>query len=284
MTSVAQFSMVLRDTFSQNLDVYADMVARRDETDPVTVALKESKMVPHREKSGEGRECGNPEEMTAFFDARAAGYDDHMRDSVFTDATFAQFYQAVSAPIEETDEPLNILDLGCGTGLEIEALLQRVPNVLITGVDLSKNMLERLRKRYINHMDQITLVADSYLTMPFEAHAYDHIISAMSVHHLLCDTKRKLYMDIHAALKPGGKYIEGDCVTLTEMESQFLADYEAHADGMPKADDGHYHIDVPFSIGTQRSLLLEAGFRNFEVVWQRDSTAVWNAAVYVVNT
>ena len=65
-----------------------------------------------------------PEEMAAFFDARAAGYDDHMRDNVFTDTTFAQFYQAVSAPIEETHEPLKILDLGCGTGLEIEALFQ----------------------------------------------------------------------------------------------------------------------------------------------------------------
>ena len=61
------------------------------------------------------------EEMAAFFDARAAGYDDYMRDSIFPDAEFAQFYQAMSSPIEKTDEPLHILDLGCGTGLEIEA-------------------------------------------------------------------------------------------------------------------------------------------------------------------
>ena len=78
-----------------------------------------------------------PENMAAFFDARAAGYDDHMRDNIFeSDTTFTQFYQALSSPIERTDEPLNILDLGCGTGLEIEALFQRVPNALITGVDL----------------------------------------------------------------------------------------------------------------------------------------------------
>ncbi len=225
-----------------------------------------------------------PEDMTAFFDARAAGYDDHMRDVVFTDTEFAQFYQAVSAPIEKTDEPLKILDLGCGTGLEIESLFQRVPNALIIGVDLSENMLERLRKRYSTHMHQITLVADSYLTMPIGKHTYDHIISAMSVHHLLHDTKRKLYMKIYAALKPGGKYIEGDSVTLPEMENQFLVEYHQQVAGMPQAEDGHYHIDVPFSIETQRSLLLEVGFKNFEVVWQKDSTAVWNAAVYVITT
>ena len=131
-------------------------------------------------------------------------------------------------------------------------------------------------------MSQITLVTDSYLAMPFGAQTYDHIISAMSVHHLLHDTKRELYMKIHAALKPGGKYVEGDSVIPTEMESQFLAEYYESVAGMPQAEDGHYHIDVPFSIDTQRSLLLEVGFKNFELVWQKDSTAVWNIAVYVV--
>ena len=126
-------------------------------------------------------EIEKPENMAAFFDVRAAGYDDHMRDIVFPDTAFTQFYQAMSSPIEKTDEPLNILDLGCGTGIEFEALFQRVPNAVITGVDLSSNMLERLRKRNIAHMSQITLVTDSYLTMPFGTQAYDHIISAMSV-------------------------------------------------------------------------------------------------------
>ena len=48
---------------------------------------------------------------------------------------------------------------------------------------------------------------------------------ALPVHHLLRDTKRGLYMKIHAALKPGGKYIEGDSVIPVEMEGQFLTEY-----------------------------------------------------------
>jgi tRNA (cmo5U34)-methyltransferase len=223
-----------------------------------------------------------PEDMAAFFDARAAGYDEHMRDFIFSGTTFTQFYQAVSSPIEKTDEPLNILDLGCGTGLEFEALFQRVPNALITGVDLSHNMLELLRERYIAQMSQITLVADSYLAMPLGKQAYDHIISVMSMHHLLRDTKRELYVKIYTALKPGGKYIEGDSVVPAEMEDRFLTEYHEQVATVPPAKDGYYHIDVPFSIGTQRSLLLEAGFKDFELVWQKDSTTVWNIAVYVV--
>ena len=221
------------------------------------------------------------EMMAAFFDARTDGYEDHMREAL-PDAAFNQFYQAVSSPIAETDDPLAILDLGCGTGLELEALFQRVPNALVTAVDVSQNMLARLRHRYAAHMSQITLVTASYLTMPFGTHAYDHAISAMSLHHLSPDTKRELYKKIHAALKPGGSYIEGDSVTLAEMESQFLAEYHEQVADVPQAQDGEYHIDVPFSIGTQKSLLREAGFKNFELIWQRDSSAVWNAAVYVV--
>ena len=221
------------------------------------------------------------ETMAGFFDARASGYDDYIRDYVFTD-TFSPFYQGLASPIEKTDKAINILDLGCGTGLEIEALLQRAPNASITGVDVAEDMLELLRKRYSAHMSQITLVADSYLTMPLGTQTYDHIVSAMSMHHLLHDAKRKLYAKIHAALKPGGKYIEGDSVTLAEMESQFIAEYHEQAASVPPAQDGYYHIDVPLSMDTQRSLLSEAGFRDFQLLWQRDSTAVWNVAVYVV--
>lgn len=222
------------------------------------------------------------EEMAAFFDARAAGYDDHMHDSVFPDLAFSQFYQAVSWPIERTDEPLEILDLGCGTGLELEPLFQRVPNGLVTAIDLSENMLELLQHRYVARASQITLVADSYLIMPFKQQSYDHIISAMSLHHILPDTKRELYAKIRTALRPGGKYIEGDSVIPSEMESQFIDEYYEEAATVPPARDGYYHIDIPFSISTQRSLLLEAGFKDFQLVWQMDPTVVWNIAVYVV--
>ena len=222
------------------------------------------------------------ESMAAFFDARAAGYDDHMRENIFSETTFAQFYQAASSPIKKTDKPLNILDLGCGTGLEIETLLKRAPNARITGVDLSENMLELLRSRYIAHMSQITLVNDSYLAMSFGTQTYDHVISAMTVHHLLPEAKRKLYTRIHTALKPGGKYIEGDSVIPAEMEEQFIAEYHEAAAAVFKERDGHYHIDVPFSIGTQKSLLLEAGFQDFRLIWQMAFNVVWGVAVYAV--
>ena len=49
---------------------------------------------------------------------------------------------------------------------------------------------------------------------------------------------------------------------------------------MPR--DGYYHVDIPFSLDSQKSLLLLVGFVDFELVWQRDDAEVWGAAVYAV--
>ncbi len=223
-----------------------------------------------------------PEPMAAFFDARAGGYDAHMQSNVFTDMTFGHFYDAIAGQLPETDQPLQILDLGCGTGLEIAFLLQRAPNAQITAVDLSEQMLARLAECYQTKLPQITLVADSYLTMDLDTHRYDYVLSAMTIHHLLHGPKRQLYAKIYAALKPGGKYIEGDAVTTAAHEAAFLTGYAEAVAQVPSAEDGAYHIDVPFAIDTQRELLLSVGFQQFELLWQLDSTAEWNHAVYAV--
>jgi tRNA (cmo5U34)-methyltransferase len=223
-----------------------------------------------------------PEPMAAFFDTRAGGYDAHMQSNVFTETTFGRFYSALASQIPETNQPLQILDLGCGTGLELAFLLQRAPNARITAVDLSEQMLARLAERYRTQLQQITLVADSYLTMDLGTHRYDYVLSAMTIHHLLHGPKRQLYAKIYAALKPGGNYIEGDAVTTAAHEAAFLAEYAAAVAQIPSAEDGAYHIDVPFTIDTQRELLLSVGFQQFELLWQLDSSAEWNHAVYAV--
>lgn len=224
----------------------------------------------------------HPEMMADFFDLRAEEYDEHMRGYVFTADQFTAFYEAVAIPIPITEEPLTILDLGCGTGLEIEFILRRAPKARITGVDLSTQMLARLQQRYSDHMHQITLVADSYLTIPFDEHGYDFVVSAMTIHHLRHDAKRSLYKKIRAALKPDGRYIEGDPVTRPDAEGDFLAAYVEQMSALPAGGDGDYHVDLPFSLETQKRLLLEAGFHNFKLLWQKDSADLWNAAVYAV--
>lgn len=223
-----------------------------------------------------------PEKMGAFFDARAAGYDAHIRGYVYDEPSFARFYETLASPIPQTPAQIRILDLGCGTGLEIYAIFRRAPNARITGIDLASEMLALLEKRYVARMDQIRLIADSYLTADLGEHTYDFVISAMTVHHLLHDAKTELYRRIRAALAPGGRYVEGDTVTTAESETEFLAEYRKQMALVANDGAGTYHIDVPFSLETQERLLREAGFQDFQLLWERDPSDMWNAAVYTV--
>jgi len=89
-----------------------------------------------------------PTEMGSFFNARAAGYEAHMRAVLGRWRGFDEFYRRVALPIPKTKLGIRLLDLGCGTGLELKEVFKRAPAVMITGIDLSSNMLTILRRHY----------------------------------------------------------------------------------------------------------------------------------------
>ena len=76
------------------------------------------------------------EDMNGFFAARVDTYEAHM--SVWDKA-----YGRVAELTPGDCGPL--LDLGCGTGLELDRIFARWPELAVTGVDLCAAMLEKLR-------------------------------------------------------------------------------------------------------------------------------------------
>ena len=49
----------------------------------------------------------------------------------------------------------NVLDMGCGTGAVIDALLKREKEVKITGVDISTGMIEKVKRENVEiHTDE----------------------------------------------------------------------------------------------------------------------------------
>jgi len=217
-----------------------------------------------------------PERMTDFFDTRFESYDEQMERNV---ASFAAFYASVAFPLPRTAEPLRILDIGCGTGLELEALFDRASCAQVTAVDLSRKMLEELRRKYADRLSQITLVQGSYLEIPFGEECYDYAVSVMTLHHLLPERKRRLYERVRLALRPGGEYLEGDYVVSEERSRRLLAEYEQRMRSLENPEQGAYHVDIPLSWQTQRRLLLGAGFDRVEVVWQEGEALVYVASI-----
>lgn len=44
-----------------------------------------------------------------------------------------------------------LLDIGCGSGLELDTVFQRFPSLQVTGIDLSEKMLDRLVQKHGGH-------------------------------------------------------------------------------------------------------------------------------------
>jgi tRNA (cmo5U34)-methyltransferase len=187
------------------------------------------------------------------------------------------FYSAIAQPIQPTEEPLTILDLGCGTGLELAFIFDRAPSSQVAAVDISQEMLSRLSEKYGGRIEQITIVQASYLALAIEPEHWDHIVSAMTMHHLTHDEKLGLYRSIRRGLKPGGSYIEGDYVVSREAEMEHLERYEELRRRHPEVADGAYHVDIPFSVETQLRLLSDAGFSEANLVWRAGAAAVFVA-------
>ncbi|WBW99019.1 class I SAM-dependent methyltransferase [Oceanirhabdus sp. W0125-5] len=211
------------------------------------------------------------EEMGQFFDKRSGGYDQHMKNTV---VDFDIYYKKLSEPIRETSEKISILDLGCGTGLELEGVFEKAIKAHITGIDMSKEMMDKLLERYKKYENQINLIVGSYLDVPFGEEKYDYALSSMTIHHFVPDVKLELYKKIRRSIKKGGCYIEGDYVVKEENANRYLKRYYEIMELLDEDEKGLYHIDIPFSMDTQKELFMKAGFSEVEVILRKGETAI----------
>ena len=104
------------------------------------------------------------EEMTAFFTSRLDLYDEHMLREV---PGCRAGYARMAALLPEGTARL--LDLGCGTGLELEPIFARFPALRVTGVDLTAAMLDRLRAKFPDR--DLTLIRPMLLATEAEVKA-----------------------------------------------------------------------------------------------------------------
>lgn len=199
------------------------------------------------------------EEMSKFFEARLSGYDEHMKTEIESAGEFYPF----TAQTLPTTPGCTILDLGCGTGLELEEYLPLNPTARVTGIDLSEGMLNALRKKLSQY--DLTLLQESYFALPFGTACFDAAVSVESLHHFTQAEKLPLYQKLHAALKPGGTFILTDYFAPSDEEEVLyrntLCALKAEQ-GI--CDDAFYHYDTPLTVAHETEALLAAGFSSVE--------------------
>ena len=211
------------------------------------------------------------EPMADFFAARVDTYDEHMVNNV---EGCKEGYEKIAEIIPQNTTAL--LDLGCGTGLELDRIFYRFPNISVTGIDLSSVMLAKLKEKHSERT--INLICGDYFSVPFGDNIFDAAVSFESLHHFTAEKKRKLYKRIFNALKEKGTYVECDYMVETQEEEDFFMKENARLraeQGIPL--DAFYHYDTPLSVENQLQLLKEAGFTKIEKIFRIGGTVLLTA-------
>jgi tRNA (cmo5U34)-methyltransferase len=201
------------------------------------------------------------EKMGAFFDARLETYDEHMMTNI---ESAAQFYPFTARQLPSAQNS-RILDLGCGTGLELEAYFRLCPTAKVTGIDLAPGMLAAMKKKFADK--GITLIQGSYFDVPFGEAEFDAAVSVESLHHFIKEEKIPLYARLRRALRDNGYFILTDYFALSEEEEkQHRQNLLVLMEEQGIVGGEFYHYDTPLTVDHETQALLEAGFSKVEVL------------------
>ena len=210
------------------------------------------------------------EEMSSFFNTRADGYEQHMMDNV----DGADKYYIETAKLIPKSTGLKLLDLGCGTGLELDEIFKINPTVIVTGIDLAKDMVAKIKQKHSDKLNQLDLIVDSYFNYDMGEFVFDVALSVETFHHFNHVEKTGLYKKIFKSLKPNGFYVETDYTAPNQEYEDFYFSENKRIRSELGISEGFYHYDTPCTMENQTQMLYKVGFKSVEKIWQHENTVI----------
>lgn len=175
----------------------------------------------------------------------------------------------------------HVLDLGGGTGALSAAVLDRLPQVRVTLLDVDPAMLDEARRRLAPFSERVEFREGSFLgPLP----AADAVVASLALHHVHdMEIKTDLYRSIRAALVAGGAFLNLDAAVTegarlnalgfdlwaARMAEHGIAAGEARDHFAAWADEDRY-----FPLDEELAALRRAGFAEVECFWRRNTSAV----------
>ena len=180
-----------------------------------------------------------------------------------------------------------LLDIGCGAGNYSLKMLERLPRLAVTLLDLSRPMLDRATDRISNAYGvPVVPVQGDIRAVDFKDGEFDIIVASAVLHHLRTDDEwHSVFSKIHRMLKPGGSVWISDLIQHALPEIQTMM-WKQYGDYLSEVKDDAYkeHVfdyiekeDTPRSLLYQTVLLEEVGFRHVEVLHKKSCFAAFGA-------
>ena len=203
-------------------------------------------------------------------------YDKTIR--AFIPAYEEMLERAADAVVEA--QPKKVIDLGAGTGALAQAILQRCNEATVELIDADPEMLDQARERLAPFASRV-----QYIKRAFQGPlpACDAAVASLALHHVpTLVEKRTIFSAIHAALRPGGIFVNADATMPTDPSAR-QAEYEtwaAHLVSCGIAEERAYsHFaewadeDTYFPVEDELAALTDAGF---------DAACLWRVAPVTV--
>jgi tRNA (cmo5U34)-methyltransferase len=218
-------------------------------------------------------------DLRSAFDRGAADYDRPRRQFIPPfDAFYGALVEAVAFPL---DAEIEVLDLGAGTGLVSALLANLFPLARFTLVDLSEEMLAQARRRFASEPDRFRYhLLD--VARDFPEGRYDAVVSALAIHHLDDDAKRRLFARVHAALNRPGIFVNADQVLgpTPAVERRYRETWLRQVRALGTSEEDvqlaldRMRFDKKATVAGQLAWLEEAGFVDLDCPYKSHEWAV----------
>jgi tRNA (cmo5U34)-methyltransferase len=182
-------------------------------------------------------------------------------------------------------EAKSILDLGCGAGNFTLKLLEIIPDLDCTLIDLSAPMLEKAQERISEISNgKITTFQTDFLSMELPNETFDIVVTGAAMHHLRTDNEwETVFTKVYKSLKKGGCFWISDLIThdhpaIEKLMWDRYADYLKNVGGSDYQKNVFDYIakeDSPRSVIYQLEVLKKVGFSYVDVLHKNSCFSVF---------
>jgi tRNA (cmo5U34)-methyltransferase len=179
----------------------------------------------------------------------------------------------------------SVLDIGCGAGNYTLKLLQSLPGLDCTLVDLSRPMLDRAHDRVSAATSgPVETIQGDIREIDLAAGRFDVILSAMVLHHLRTDDEwHAVFTKLFQALRPGGSlwiadHIRHEIPEIQDAMTDRWGDYLVDFQGPPYRDKVFAYVekeDTPHTLTFQLDTLRSVGFESIDVLHKNNLFAAF---------
>lgn len=224
-----------------------------------------------------------PDEIRARFDADVERFSNLETGQTAVIDSPLHMELLTRAAALTTPKARRLVDIGCGAGNYTLKLLEQLPDIEVTLVDLSQPMLDRALQR-INTVTgaPIETVQGDIREIDLGIERFDIVVAAQCLHHLRGEEEwRDVFRRIFASLRPGGSFwiadsVEHEIPAIRNMVEQRWGDYLADLKGNEYRDRVLAYVekeDTPRPVQWQLDILRSVGFSRTDVLYKHNRFA-----------